>query len=187
MFINSLIFSVSSFRCYHYVYFISFYFIFFLVMPVTCRRSSGLRIKSTSEQWQWWILNPLGHQRTSIMCILNILFWGWRLYPQDAEVPGPGIQLTPQQWPGLLQWQCQMLNPLCHSYFILFLFYFILFYFIFGGVAFCLFRATPIAYGGSQARGPVRAVAAILCQDHSNLGSKPCMQPTPQLMASPDP
>ena len=27
---------------------------------------------------------------------------------------------------------------------------------------FCLFRATPVAYGGSQARGQIRAVAASL-------------------------
>ena len=32
-----------------------------------------------------------------------------------AEVPGPGIKLVPQQWPKLLQWQCQVLNPLHHK------------------------------------------------------------------------
>ena len=39
---------------------------------------------------------------------------------------------------------------------------------------YCLFvisRAAPAAYGGSQARGPVRAVAASLHQSHSNTGS----------------
>ena len=45
----------------------------------------------------------------------------------------------------------------------------------------------PTAYGGSQARGPVRAVAAGLCQSLSNVGSEPRMQPTPQLKAMPDP
>ena len=30
-------------------------------------------------------------------------------------------------------------------------------------VVVCLFRATPVAYGGSQVRGPIRAVAARLC------------------------
>ena len=40
---------------------------------------------------------------------------------------------------------------------------------------------------GSQARGPIRAVAASLHQSHSNMGSKPHLQPTPQLMATPDP
>jgi len=55
---------------------------------------------------------------------------------------------------------------------------------------FCLFaisRATPTAYGSSQARGLIGAVAAGLRQSHSNVGSKPRLQPTPQLMATLDP
>ena len=48
-------------------------------------------------------------------------------------------------------------------------------------------RATPTAYGGSQARGLIRAVAAGLHHGHSNVGSKPCLQPTPQRTATPDP
>ena len=55
---------------------------------------------------------------------------------------------------------------------------------------FCLFaisRATPAAYGGSQARGQIRAVDAGLHQSHSNTGSKPRLGPTPQLTAMPDP
>ena len=47
--------------------------------------------------------------------------------------------------------------------------------------------AAPMAYGVSQAKGLIRAVAACLCQSHSNTGSKPCLQPTPQLTATPDP
>ena len=55
---------------------------------------------------------------------------------------------------------------------------------------FCLFafsRAAPVAFGGSQARGLIRAVAAGLRQSHRNVGSKLRLQPTPQLMATPDP
>ena len=52
---------------------------------------------------------------------------------------------------------------------------------------FLLYRATLVAYGGSQAMGPIGAVAAGLCHSHSNLGSEPSLQPTPQLMATPDP
>ena len=44
-----------------------------------------------------------------------------------------------------------------------------------------------MAYGGSQARGQIGAVAAGLHQCHSNLGSKLHLLPTPQLMAMPDP
>ena len=47
-------------------------------------------------------------------------------------------------------------------------------------------RATPMAYGGSQARGLVGAFAAGLRQSHSNVGSEPHLRPTLQLMAMPD-
>ena len=48
---------------------------------------------------------------------------------------------------------------------------------------FCRFRATPVAYGGSQARDRIRAVAAGLHYSHSNTISKPRLQTAPQLMA----
>ena len=61
---------------------------------------------------------------------------------------------------------------------------------------YCLFafsRAAPEAYGGSQVRGLMGAVAPLtnvavagLCQGHSNGGSDPCLRPTPQLTAMPD-
>ena len=50
-----------------------------------------------------------------------------------------------------------------------------------------LFRATPAACGSSQARGRIGAVAAGLCYSRSNVGSKPHLQPTPQLVAMLDP
>ena len=46
---------------------------------------------------------------------------------------------------------------------------------------FLVFRATPTAYGNSQARGLIGATAAGLHHSHSNVGSKPHLQPTPQL------
>ena len=49
-----------------------------------------------------------------------------------------------------------------------------------------LFRAAPVAHGGSQARGLIGAVATGLCQSHSNAGSEPRLRPTPQLTATPD-
>ena len=52
-----------------------------------------------------------------------------------------------------------------------FYFYFILFFYF----IFVFSRAAPEAYGGSQARGPIRAVATGLCHSHSNVGSKPCL------------
>ena len=55
---------------------------------------------------------------------------------------------------------------------------------------FCLFvfsRAAPVAYGGSQARGPIGTVAAGLRHSHSNVGSKLRLQPTAGLTATLDP
>ena len=63
---------------------------------------------------------------------------------------------------------------------------FFLFLNVFFAFLFCLFRAVPEGYGGSQARRPLRAVAAGLHQSHSNAGSEPRLQPTPQLTATPD-
>ena len=58
--------------------------------------------------------------------------------------------------------------------------FFVLFCFLF-------FRAAPVAYGSSQAKGQIRAVAAGLYQSHSHVGSEPPLQLTPQLMATLDP
>ena len=56
-------------------------------------------------------------------------------------------------------------------------------WFFFFFYLFVLFRATPVAYGGSQVRGLIRAVAVGLRQSHSNARSEPHLQSTPQLMA----
>ena len=60
----------------------------------------------------------------------------------------------------------------------------LLFFFFF---SLFVFRATPVAYGDSQARGPIGAVAPGLHHSHSNTGSELCLRPTPQLTATPDP
>ena len=54
---------------------------------------------------------------------------------------------------------------------------------------FCVlhFRAIPVAYGGSQARGGTRATAPGLHHSHSNTRYEPRLQPTPQLMSTLDP
>ena len=63
---------------------------------------------------------------------------------------------------------------------------FCLFVFVF--FVFSVFsRAALAAYGGSQARGLIRAVAAGLQHSHSNAGSELSLRPTPQLTAMPDP
>ena len=47
------------------------------------------------------------------------------------------------------------------------------------------FRASPAAYGSSQARGHIRAAAASLRHSHSNAGSELHLWPTPQFTATP--
>ena len=60
------------------------------------------------------------------------------------------------------------------------------FFFFLGGGLFAISWAAPAAYGCSQARGPSRVVDTGLHQSHSNSGSEPYLQPTPQLTATPD-
>ena len=62
----------------------------------------------------------------------------------------------------------------------LILFLFVLSFFVFS-------RATPMAYGGSQAKGRIGAAVASLHQSHSKSGSEPHLRPIPQLTAKPDP
>ena len=51
-------------------------------------------------------------------------------------------------------------------------FCFFVFVFVFPSL---LFRVTSMAYGGSQAGGPVGATAAGLTHSHSNAGSEPSL------------
>ena len=52
---------------------------------------------------------------------------------------------------------------------------------------FCLFRAEPTAYGGSQARSLIGAEATGLHHSHSHTRSELHLRPTPQLTATLDP
>ena len=49
------------------------------------------------------------------------------------------------------------------------------------------FKAALTAYGSSQARGWIGAVAVCLYHSHSSAGSDPRLRPIPQLTARPDP
>ena len=67
------------------------------------------------------------------------------------------------------------------AYIFIYTVFFDFFFFVF------LFRALPVAYGGSQARGPIGAVAISLRHSHSNAGSELHLQLIPQLTAVPNP
>ena len=58
---------------------------------------------------------------------------------------------------------------------------------VFFPFSFFLFRAAPVAYGGSQARGRIGAIAADLHHSYSSTRFEPHLQTTPQLMATPGP
>ena len=62
----------------------------------------------------------------------------------------------------------------------------LIFYFLFFFL-FAISWAAPSAYGGSLARGLIGAVATGLRHSHSNSGSEPRLQPTPQILATLDP
>ena len=80
-------------------------------------------------------------------------------------------QVSAVAWVQSLPWECpHVLGAAPHQVLMVFIY-------------FLLFRATPVAYGGSQARGPIRATAT----GYSNAGSEPHLHPTPQLTAMPDP
>ena len=64
-------------------------------------------------------------------------------------------------------------------------FYMLAFYNFF--LFFFFLRVTPVAYGDSQARGWIGAVATSHSHSHSNAISELSLQPTPKLTATPDP
>ena len=66
-------------------------------------------------------------------------------------------------------------------------FYFIPYRILFFYFIFCLFRAAPSTYEGSQARGRIGPTAAGLHHSHSIMGSDPHLRLTLQLMATLDP
>ena len=115
---------------------------------------------------QWWLLKSTVRQ--------NLCGARWK-----CRFPAPSThRVIPIWWvwaktPELAFLISSILSP-GNSFFSFFFFFF-------------LFRAAPTAYGGSQARGPIGAIAASLCHSHSNARSKPCLRPTPPLMATPHP
>ena len=71
--------------------------------------------------------------------------------------------------------------PLLSRHYWVFLFFEFIYLFLF------FFRAEPLAYGVSQARGQIRAVATGLCHSHSNMGFKLHLRATLELTATPEP
>ena len=70
--------------------------------------------------------------------------------------------------------------------FVCFVLFFVFGLFVVVVVIVAISWAAPAAYGGSQVRGLIGPVATGLRQSHSNAGSEPRLQSTPQLTATPD-
>ena len=151
---------------------VGFFCVFCFVLPQPqYMEVLGPGIESEPQLWplpqllQHWILNSLYHSRNSNN------WWSLALCParyQDlSEQPLLKALKQPQEGSTVTS--------------ILFTSLFFVFFF------FCLFRATPDAYGGSQAMGLIGATAAGLGHSHSHTGSKPSLRPTPQRVAMPDP
>ena len=84
-------------------------------------------------------------------------------------------------------WDSTLLFCTAHPAFCLLCLVGVFLFFCFCFFGFCLFGAAPTAYGGSQARGPIGAIAAGPHHSHSNSGSEPRLQSTPQVIATLDP
>ena len=81
---------------------------------------------------------------------------------------------------------CSIASDSVIHIFIPFYFYLFIYFCLLSFDVVAISWAAPAAYGGSQARGRIGAVATGLRQSHSNAGSEPRLQPTPQLTATPD-
>ena len=133
------------------------------------------------NSWQRWILNPLSEAREGGICVLmdpSQIHFPWAM--TGTPLCFWFVRVSQFCWFFFL-WLWDLWRVLVRCFvgclsigvFLSFL----------GFVCVCLFRAAPMAHGGSQARGQIRAVAASLRQSHSNARSEPPLWPTPQLVA----
>ena len=155
-----------------------------------CWQLTSLRWPSPGDAWaeeSYLLLAPSHLPEGS--CIQRLLLGLQRLNPAGLSLghlqgATPASQLPEGLAETSVAAALQHNFSLCPFSFVFFCF--VLFLFL-------LFRATPAAYGDSQARGQIGAVAAGLCHSHSimpqpcNARSEPCLWPTPQFTATPDP
>ena len=106
---------------------------------------------------------PLAEQETNAYCYVQLVFCGWLL----CSITASTVNITCNERSTQLMyiiiffWDPKNFNKFNQpTNTILF---------------FCLFRVTPAAYGCSQDRGQIVAIAACLCHSHSNAISEPCL------------
>ena len=138
---------------------------------------------SKGSQWEWVIslpgcLDKLDSQiittDQSLMVLVAFIIYNW--FEDNLVQNLKGCQKSHfYKTSHNLTW---LVKPCIYKWHFIYLFIYL----------FCIFafsRAAPTAYGGSQARGPVGAVAAGLYQSHSKAKSELRPPPTPQLTAMP--
>ena len=63
------------------------------------------RVPAGSNRWEFF----------RVFVFVFVLFCFVSTCSQNVEVPQPGVEHMPQQWPKPLQWQYWILNLLCHN------------------------------------------------------------------------
>ena len=116
---------------------------------MACQRYSGSSLRGHSEVSYVWLRKPF-----SSAVFLPVMAFASETYKISSLGAASGHVDRPR-----------ILDIYVHS----------LFVFIYLFSIFAFSRAATAAYGGSQARGPIGAVAASLHHSHSNLGSEPCL------------
>ena len=135
----------------------------FFPSPIPCiqsiSKSCHSRLQNLS-QIKFFLTTPLCHSipssQATVICHI--------IYRNHLSTGFFDLFLTPHSL--FLTQQPEILSKLNHVC----LWHKIFFFFFFS-----VSWATPEAYGGSQARGQIGAVAASLCQSHSNMGSQPLL------------
>ena len=140
--------------------------------------------------WSYWLPAASPASRNMTNCPKGLIMWPqvaclsrqYNAWPNnnDSNKDSIGAPVADSCYSWIFVMGChtlfrRKLSTVFRGFFLFFLFFFFLSFF---------FYATPVAYGESQARGRIRAIATGLHHSHSNSGSKPRLQPTPQLMAN---
>ena len=136
---------------------------------------SGLRICCYCELWcrrKMWLESPIAVAVAS----------SYSSYWTPSLGTSMCCRCGPKKTKWINNWHMEIDSFIIYC-FVIYMLLVLLFTFFF--FFFFLFRAAPKAYRSSQARDQI--IATTVSLHHSYLRSKPCLWPTPQLMAAPDP
>ena len=153
-----------------------------IMFPKT--ESWNLDLKKTVGRAPWTFIPNVSTFFPQPWMLRLSLEWGWAVSwsKNKRHNDQPLFSLVIKEWAGPNnQWERSGINNYCQQG------TFSILISALPSFLFLLFRATPMAYRSSQARGQIGAVAADLPHSHSNGRSEPHLRPAPQLVATPDP